>query len=296
MKQLLLMACVFAFNLFAQTDNDAMVLQHNGIVKLIDADRSSIVKAGTLIDDGDSLWLDARATVTILDVTGAQHIYRQPARVRISRQSQTDPLAVKFIRQMASINEWSKTAAEKMTVRSGNATETFFQSPRNSKLLNKPQRLSWIENTVQKFDVAVRCYDNDYTFDDTVTGNTYLLSEKITIQHGTLYHWYVKPHYETTPQIPAAVWFSVMNESEKQQWLSESNHLKTISDTTTVEYKLLYAQLLLQYEMNQDAKIILDEILKMEPYQSTAQILMAVTCERLEMIPEALHALKLSQK
>lgn len=297
MKRVFLIFALVTVNLSAQNNSyTAMVLQCTGTIKLIDLEQGSLIKPGSILKNGDSVWIADQASLQILDITGSKQIYRQSTRLNISGQTKNDPLAAKIIRQMAVIHEWSKTAAEKMTVRSGNAAEIFLESPRNSTLTEMPQHLSWIENSTKKFDVAIRCYDNDFTFDETITGNKYAISEKIGIKKNVTYHWYVKPHYETAPQIPVAVWFSVMNESEKQQWLSEKKHLETISDTTTAEYRLLYAQFLLQYEMNQQAKMILDEIVKAEPYNSTAQLLMAVACERLEMIPEAQHALKLSQK
>ncbi|MBX7152070.1 hypothetical protein K1X84_10545 [bacterium] len=293
---ILLLISVFSELSAQDADYQALILSCNGSVTSIGQKDKTVLKAGMLLRNGDSLAFSGQSIVQVLDFTGKKQTYLQSTRINFSSQSKNDLLASKLIRQMASIREWSKTAAEKMTVRSGNTTETFLESPRNSKLTELPDRLTWIENSTKKFDIAIRCYDNDFTFDETITGNTFALSEKIGIQKDIIYHWYVKPHYETIAQVPVAVWFSVMDESEKRLWESEKRHLESIADSATVEYKLLYAQLLLQHEMNQDAKTILDRMLDQEPYNSSAQLLMAVACERLEMIPEAQRALKLSQK
>jgi hypothetical protein len=127
--------------------------------------------------------------------------------------------------------------------------------------LETPDKLRWDGPSRRRYSVIVRCYENGYSFTEGVADLTCRVEED-AIEAGKPYYWFVNYAGQTVSEIPAAAWFAKLSKERSDELDVQTSQLRAIMspDTNSATFRLLYANLLTNYELYADALTVLTSI------------------------------------
>lgn len=277
----------------------AIVVNVNGEVQRISS-KNKKLKTGNVLSNNDSISLSKNATITLLEQDGRLVAYDRS--FRLNSQLVANTIVQKLIRQNAQIQNWIESARKtpKNNFRSQTDSEITMSYPRNTRLRKSPDQLSWKGpvKTDTEFGVSLRCYDNDFSYDEVTKSNSLRLGSDVSISPKRQYYWYVRDVHSELSEVPPAVWFYVLSPQELHNLELEKTTIMSImkQDTLSVAYQLLYVNLLMSYELNDECLIVLDSICKTDPHNSVTQTFYAILFDKMEMINESQKYIDYSDK
>lgn len=281
---------VFSSLLFSQEYGNAIVVDIKG-----EATESGTItaklKTGSMIHVSDSVYLSPGSGITILGEDGSLTHYERSFRVPGSLTR--NELLKRLMHQRTKYADWLASAKKnpKNHFRAVSENDMFMVFPRNTKLTKPPERLIWKASNEpdNKFEVSLRCYENDFSYDELTTDQNVVLGSDVSIFHEKQYYWFVRKPTAELSEIPPAVWFSVLSRSDIEKFESEKKTLESIMhhDTLSVSFQLLYANLLISYELYEECRIVLDAISATEPHNPVLKTFYAVIFDKMEMTREA---------
>jgi hypothetical protein len=237
------------------------------------------------------VYLSPGSGITILGEDGSLTHYERSFRVpgTITRNE----LLKRLMHQRMKYTDWLASAKKnpKNHFRAVSENDMFMAFPRNTKLTKPPERLIWKapNQPDNKFEVSLRCYENDFSYDVSTKNESLTLGTDVVIFPEKQYYWFVRKTNMDLSQIPTAVWFSVLHKQDIQKFESDRNTLASImhQDTVSTAYQLLFANLLITYELYEDCRNVLNAVSAVEPSNQIVQTFYAVIFDKMEMVRES---------
>ncbi|MBL7994851.1 hypothetical protein JNM05_05715, partial [bacterium] len=239
-----------------------MIISVSGDVRCVTS-QLAILTTGTILASRDSLFLGEKATISILEEDGKITTYSQS--FRLAGKSECDPTLQKLLDQGIQSQAWIESAKKKPrnNFRSNTTDDISMVYPRNTRLRKLPERLNWtiVSKSDGEYEVSIRCYENDFSYDQITKSNSLTINSDASLSTGKQYYWFVRDVFSELSEVPSAVWFYVLDAKEIKKLEQERQTLASImnNDTLSVAYKMLYANLLMSYELYEDCKSILDD-------------------------------------
>ncbi len=199
-------------------------------------------------------------------------------------------------------SDWVASAKEGMrnNIRGASDNDLFMLSPRNTKLTRPPERLTWkaSNDSDAKFAVSLRCYETDFSYDALTQNDSFTLATDVSIFPEKQYYWFVHKTDADLSEMPPAVWFSVLSARNIEKLNAEKNTLQTIMrhDTLSVAFHLLYANLLISYELYEECRNVLNAAATVEPRNPVVQTFYAVIFDKMEMVRESQKHIEYSEQ
>ncbi len=286
----LLFVTFFPFTTLVSQSVSAVVIQVNG--EAFRAGQSDFrLRTGSTVVDHDSIVLSGHSSITLLEPDGM--IKKFDRSLRWKAPIEREPLVESLVRQNFGLNEWLTRAGrmERQHRRAAIDQSVVMVYPRNSALQNPPTHLVWRRNGNEniKVDVSIRCYENDFSYDDAVASDSLSLAHVPLQEPGKQYFWYVRESSSELSDIPTAVWFRILSSSQRQKFEKEKETLASIlkQDTSSVAYELLYANLLISYELYEECRQTLERLAITEKQNPMINTFFAVIYDRMELPDES---------
>lgn len=288
---LLLFIFQLSTGLFSQeSGGNAIVVAMKGEASYIGANTVNL-STGTVINTNDSIYMLPGSTLTVLEEDGSIKNYGRSFRVpgiekRDTLLHQLLHQSMKYVDWLASVKKGTRNHA-----RAGSENDMFMLFPRNTKLTRPPERLTWKASAEPdtKFEVALRCYENDFSYDELTKNENIVLGTGVPIVCSKQYYWFVRKTNTDLSEIPSAVWFSVLSKQDIEKLETEKKTLISImhQDTMSVAFQLLYANLLMSYELYEECRNVLNAASAVEPRNPVVQTFYAVIFDKMEMVRES---------
>lgn len=282
---------LFCHAVYAQEGQaTAMVIQINGDAFVVGSSKLKL-KTGSILSPNDSVDMNRMSTLLILDSDGKIKEYNRS--FKLSQASAPNPIINKLILQGSRNQSWFKSAKSSVrnNLRSDTEAEITMVYPRNTRLRQAPDQLTWTTSSQSDsdFEVSLRCYENDFSYDEITKNNSLRLPSGIAIPSSRQYYWFVRNMHTELSEIPPAVWFNVLDQKENQKLQKEKQTIAEImqNDTLSVAFQLLYVNLLMSYELYYDCKMILDKIVKLDPSNSIIYTFYAAIYDKTDMLSES---------
>ena len=288
---LLLHTFVFSDRLFAQeSEGNAIVVKVKGAAECIGL-KAVKLRSGSLIHAKDSIYLPVGSDMTVLGEDGSVIYYESSFRLTIPGEK--NELVHQLMRQNLKHAEWLASVKKKPknNFRAHSDKDMFMLFPRNTKLTDSPHRLTWkaSKDLDTKFEVSMRCYENDFTYDELTRNESIELGSSVSIVPDKQYYWFVREANTELSEMPPAVWFSILSGKDIEKFTSEKKTLASIlaQDTLSVAFQLLYANLLISYELYDESRRVLDAVSSIEPHNPVVHTFYAVVFDKMDMLRES---------
>ncbi len=263
-----------------------------GDVTVVQSGKAVPAQIGRMIVPDDSIALKPPATVTVLDANGSQQIFVKPFRAKEAIQAAgvASNFAAQLIEQHQQSRQWLAAAGKSLsnTIRSEmKATPIELIFPRNTKLLEPPTCLKWkSSDQAENYQVSIRCYENDFSFQETTEGGTFSLPDfGIDIEPNRQYYWYAQDPQEDIGKTPTPAWFMLLSQSDIDKYRYETQLLKSVlgPDTVQTAYRLLYVNVLIRFELYDLARQTIESVLADDPRNSTATMFYAMILDKMDL-------------
>ena len=285
---------------FSQNTNGrAMIVHVNGEVQNLTSG-NQILKIGSILSLSDSIRLGKNASVTLLEWDGQLHLYTGSFRLRAD--SMRNEVIQKLIDQNLQSQNWLETVKKgtQNNFRSGSGNQLNMIYPRNTRLRKAPSQLKWtdVDKPDTEFEVSLRCYENDIAFDERTKSYSLNLSPDISIEAARQYFWFVRDVYSELSEVPSAVGFYVLSSKELDKLEKETKTIESIMnyDTLSVAYQLLYANLLISYELYDECKSLLDKLVKQDNHNKLVYTFYAIVYDKMDMIMDSRKYIEYADK
>lgn len=278
---------------------NALIVEMKGEARYV-GNRTVILKTGVVIETNDSIYLPVGSYVRVMGEDGLAINYDRSFRVQGSEKRHE--LLRQLMHQSIKHSDWLASAKEGMrnNIRATSDKDLFMLSPRNTKLTRPPERLTWkaSNDSDAKFAVSLRCYETDFSYDALTQNDSFTLATDVSIFPEKQYYWFVHKTDTDLSEMPAAVWFNVLSARDIEKLNAEKNTLKTIMrhDTLSVAFHLLYANLLMSYELYEECRKVLDNISPAESRNPVVQTFYAVIFDKMEMVYESQKYIEFSDQ
>ncbi|MBL7961584.1 hypothetical protein JNL27_15225, partial [bacterium] len=250
-----------------------------------------MLKTGTILASKDSLFLGEKATITILEEDGKIATYSQS--FRLEGKSECDATLQKLLKQGIQSQNWIESAKKKPrnNFRSNTTDNISMVYPRNTRLRKLPEQLNWtiLSKSGSEYEVSIRCYENDFSYDQTTKSNSLNIGTDVSLSSGRQYYWFVRDVFSELSEVPSAVWFNVLDTKEIKKLEQERQTIASImnNDTLSVAYKMLYANLLMSYELYDECKLLLDDLSKQDGHNYLLHTFYAIIYDKMDLISDS---------
>ncbi|MBL7994378.1 hypothetical protein JNM05_03310 [bacterium] len=267
-----------------------MIVSVSGDVRCVTS-QAAILKTGAILESKDSLFLSEKATISILEEDGKIRTYRQS--FRLAGKSESNATVQKLLKQAMQNQSWIESAKKKPrnNFRSTTVDNIQMVYPRNTRLKKLPGRLNWtiLSKSDNEYEVSIRCYENDFSYDQSTKGSSLNIDTVVSLLTGKQYYWFVREVFSELSEVPSAVWFYVLDAKEIKKLEQERHTLASImnNDTLSVAYKMLYANLLMSYELYEDCKSILDDLSKHDGHNHLVNTFYAIIYDKMDLISDS---------
>ncbi|KAB2881364.1 hypothetical protein F9K33_01070 [bacterium] len=267
-----------------------MIVSISGDVRCATS-QPAILKTGTILASKDSLFLGEKATITILEEDGKVTTYSQS--FRLASKSECNPTLQKLLKQGIQSQNWIESAKKKPrnNFRSNTTDNISMVYPRNTRLTKLPERLNWtvLTKSESEYEVSIRCYENDFSYDHTTGNNSLDISSDISLSIGQQYYWFVRDVFSELSEVPSAVWFNVLDTKEIKKLEQERQTVAFImnNDTLSVAYQMLFANLLMSYELYDECKSLLDDLSKQDGQNHLLHTFYAIIYDKMDLISDS---------
>lgn len=278
----------------------AVVLEVKGKCEIFKDNKPARIKKGMYLFENDSVVISKKGAVLILDSLDRFVQLDRSGKFVLTRET-GESGSRRFFREWVAARTWFDKSRNKKwdALRSGGDNMILLDSPRNTKLRQVPQTLSWSAKKLpESLEISVRCYDNDYAFKKEIRGSQFSAAGELDVEPGPQYFWTVQDAKADISSAPAVVWFSVMSAGEAAALEQETQLLKAImrSDTVSVAYQLLYAGLLQRYGLLEECRAVLDAVLASEPDHPVALMFYARLMEQMDLPEQTKRYIELTDK
>ncbi len=270
----------------------------------IEAKGDKAIKQGDLLYKGDVIDLGQGDYCKVFWADGAVKEYNGKFNVPDLKQLRKEILAM-FAEQSATQSWFFKAQSHysKQIYRSDAEVSLSAITPRNTRLIDIPAQLIWrhIPDKItgaSEFVVHLRSYENDYSFEETVLGNSFTFRNEMNMERGIKYFWFTEAVNENINEATESVWFYVMNKEERTEFeneLRESNDAIELTEDTVLK-KLLTATIYMRYQLYKDALEITASVLKEQPHHIMALKIQARIYEIIEQPVETKRLLEITQR
>lgn len=276
-----------------------VVMECKGKGQLIRGKKTLTIRRGMALLENDSLVIPEKGAVIALDSLDGLSFFSESGRFRVKKKADSNnAFSGRFFREWLSARKWLEGARGKKKTTRRSADEWIrLISPRNTRLLAPPSSLAWeFLKKKETAEIVIRCYDNDFTFQQQISGTSY--TPDIEIEAGLQYYWTVQFAAAGIASAATEVWFAVLSDKEKNQFESDLRLLRDIlkNETNSVAARLLHANLYLQYGLLQEASDQLNAALAIEPDNTVALLFYARIYEQLDFPDETRRYIELTDK
>jgi hypothetical protein len=289
---------LFAFSEIFGQDASAVVVDLKGEARCYRGTELRL-RIGSALFDNDSITLSKNSSLILLTNEGKHLTVDRSVRWNIKVKSQS--LISLLIARQCEQTEWlagiSKNSQNNK--RSGSDPEILMLFPRNTALFEPPNKLTWKikEKRSEKTEVSLRCYENDFSFDESSNGDSLDLKPVTVLSRGQQYFWYARDASAELSDIPPAVWFKILTHDQIVKLETDKKTIATIlnQETESVSFKLLYANLLISHELYYDCKRFLDRLPAAERENQMIDTFYAVLYDKMELPDESRKYIEYSE-
>jgi hypothetical protein len=183
--------------------------------------------------------------------------------------------------------------------RSGRTRAAELLFPRNSNLLEFPNRLVWKGSDREaSYEITVRSYSSDFFYRDIVTGQEMYTSGLGDLEDGEQYFWFVHPVGQSLSDITPAAWFARLDSERRTEYEAELSKLRQLlgAEVPAMSLELLQVNLMLRYELYEDSKLILDRWWSQTSDNEVVRSFYGVVCYQLGLADHFEQAVELHEK
>ncbi|MCK6542181.1 hypothetical protein L6Q79_05795 [bacterium] len=301
----LVMLAMFTGSIFAQQENKNEPL---GIViylrASIETKGDKVIKQGDLLYKGDAVNLGQGDYCKVFWADGSVKEYKKKFNVPDLKPLRKEIMAM--FAEHATTQSWFSKAQShysKQIYRSDTEASLSAITPRNTRLIDIPTQLIWrhIPDKItgaSEFVVHLRSYENDYSFEETVLGNSFTFRNEMNMERGIKYFWFTEAVNENINEATESVWFYVMNKEDRAEFenaLRESNDAIELTENPVLK-KLLTATIYMRYQLYKDALEITASVLNEQPHHIMALKIQARIYEIIEQPVETKRLLEITQR
>ena len=297
-KSIAVTFALFACSEIFGQDASAVVVDLKGEARCYRGTEISL-RIGSTLFDNDSIALGENSSLILLTAEGKHQTIDHSVRWKGRIKSQT--LINLLIARQYEQTEWMAGIAKnsQKNMRSGSEREILMLFPRNTALFEPPEKLMWKtkEKRSDRIDVSLRCYDSDFSFDESSNGDSLDLKAVTALSRGQQYFWYARDASSELSDIPPAVWFKILTREQLEKLETDKKMIETIlnHETESVSFKLLYANLLISHELYYDCKRFLDRLPAAERENQMIDTFYAVLFDKMEMSDESRKYIEYSE-